>query len=237
MSTPPTLWSDLAKSAGVTLSDIQLARLSRYLDLLLEANQVMNLTAIADRTAAEILHVGDALTLLPFIPPGRIKLADVGSGGGTPAIPLAIAREDVLVTCIESTGKKAAFLESTIKTLELQNVRVVASRAEDIGRGPTRQGFDVAIARAVGKMVWVAEYCLPLVKTGGKVLAMKGKKAAEELTAAQNAIIRLGGGKVTVHPIMLPGTDDHVVVEIAKTRPTPPAYPRLPSVAKGEPLR
>jgi|ERR1700722_19313200 len=214
----------------------QQALLAQYLDLLLEANQTMNLTRITDRAAAEALHVGDALTLLPFLPARAFKLADVGSGGGTPGIPLAIARPDSVVTCVEATKKKAAFLERAVAELRLTNVRVLAERAEDVGQGPLRQSFDVAIARAVGTMVWVAEWLLPLVKTGGKVLAMKGLKANEELKAAGKVIARLGGGREIIHPVQLPGGEGHVIVEIPKVRPTPPAFPRLPTMAKGKPL-
>src|SRR5688500_1440653 len=111
------LWNDLAARAGLTLTDDQHAQLSRYLDLLLDANQRMNLTRITDRAAAEVQHVGDALTLLPHLPPGEFRLADVGSGGGVPGIPLAIARPDARVMLVESTKKKAAFLKSAAAEL------------------------------------------------------------------------------------------------------------------------
>src|SRR3954451_1106157 len=109
----------LARRAEVELSADQIARLSRYLDLLLEANQRMNLTRIADRAAAEVQHVGDALTVLPFLPKGTHELADVGSGGGVPGIPLAIARPDTRVTLLESTRKKANFLQEVVTKLSL----------------------------------------------------------------------------------------------------------------------
>src|SRR5687768_16711544 len=97
-----TLWTDLAARGHLTLSDTQHAQLAKYLDLLLAANQRMNLTRITDRAAPEVQHVGDALTLLPFLPPGNIRLADVGSGGGVPGIPLAIVRPDARVMLVES---------------------------------------------------------------------------------------------------------------------------------------
>src|SRR5215217_1951563 len=108
------LWNDLTARAGVTLSDEQHALLSRYLDLLLAANATMNLTRITDRAAAEVQHVGDSLTLLPFLPKDAHRLADVGTGGGVPGIPLAIVRPDARVLLIESTKKKAAFLRSAV---------------------------------------------------------------------------------------------------------------------------
>ncbi|MEO6436616.1 MAG: RsmG family class I SAM-dependent methyltransferase, partial [Tepidisphaeraceae bacterium] len=118
------LWTDLARRASVELSDDQGAALSRFLDLLLEGNARMNLTRITDRDAAEVQHVGDALTLLPFLPAGAIRVVDVGSGGGVPGIPLAIARPDATILLIESTKKKALFLKQTIEALGLKNASV-----------------------------------------------------------------------------------------------------------------
>src|SRR5258706_8160583 len=117
------LWQQLAAKASLTLSDDQQAKLSSYIDLLLEANQRMNLTRIADRAAAEVQHVGDALTVLPFLPKDAHRLADVGSGGGVPGVILAIARPDAKVVLLESTKKKAAFLQEVVTRLGLANVK------------------------------------------------------------------------------------------------------------------
>lgn len=232
------LWTELADAANTTLSAEQHERLSRYLDLLLAANQTMNLTRIVDRPAAEVQHVGDALTLLRRLPPGQVRIADVGSGGGVPGIPLAIARPDAQFLLIESTKKKAVFLERAVAELGLDNVRVTGIRAEDAGRDRQfRESFDVVIARAVGTMDWLAEWCLPLVKQGGVLLAMKGPKAAEELPLAEHAIALLGGGRPDVRPADLPGTRHYVIVEIRKTGKTPAAYPRAATATGGKPLR
>jgi 16S rRNA (guanine527-N7)-methyltransferase len=227
------LWNDLAEGK---LTGVQDAAFSRYLDLLIEANQRMNLTRITDRAAAEVQHVGDALTLLRYLSPGPIRLADVGSGGGVPGIPLAIARPDASITLIESTSKKAKFLSETAAALELVNVKIRAERAEDAGRGPARESFDVVTARAVGVMAWLVEWCLPLVKVGGTLLAMKGPKLADELPAAIRTIRILGGGEPVVHPVQLAGTNGHVIVAIRKVRHTDRRFPRPPTSAKGKPL-
>ncbi|MGB7156539.1 MAG: 16S rRNA (guanine(527)-N(7))-methyltransferase RsmG [Tepidisphaeraceae bacterium] len=231
------LWIELARRANVALTDDQLANLSRYLDLLFEANARMNLTRITDRASAELQHVADALTVLPHLPTGPFHLADVGSGGGVPGIPLAIARLDATVMLIESTKKKAAFLKSAAESLGLSNVTVSEWRAEDVGHSSSRETFDVALARAVATMDWLAEWCLPLVKKGGRMLAMKGPKVTDELPAAQKAIKLLGGGEAIVHPVNLPGTDHRVIVEIPKIAKTDAKYPRPATAAKGKALR
>jgi 16S rRNA (guanine527-N7)-methyltransferase len=230
------LWNTLAARANVVLDASQHERLSRYLDLLFEANATMNLTRITDRAAAEVQHIGDSLTLLPYLPAGPIVLADVGSGGGVPGIPLAIARPDAQVLLIESTKKKAVFLERAATELGLSNVRVTGERAEDIGQSGRRQTFDVAVVRAVATLDWLAEWCLPLVKSGGKVLAMKGKRAAEELPLATKAIRMLGGGEPVTHPVQLPGAENYVIIEIPKVGKSDKRYPRPATEAKGKPI-
>src|SRR5690349_2695036 len=132
------LWNQLAVTAKVMLAEHQHALLSRYLDLLLAANQTMNLTRITDRAQAELLHIADALTLLKHLPPAAFSLADIGSGGGVPGIPLAIARPDARVLLIESTKKKAAFLRQASADLGLTNVEVSDARVEDLGHSNRR---------------------------------------------------------------------------------------------------
>jgi 16S rRNA (guanine527-N7)-methyltransferase len=230
------LWTDLTARANVSLSQDQADQLNRYLDLLLAANQTMNLTRIADRPTAETQHIGDALTLLPFLPATPHTLADVGTGGGVPGIPLAIVRPDTRVTLIEVTKKKAAFLSNTIAELGLENVNVIAERVEDVGQGDLRETFDVAVARAVATMTWLAEWCLPLVHRDGKALFMKGPKVAEELPEASLVIKMCNGRPPVIHPVELPGTEHRVIVEIAKSGKADWRLPRLPTSAKGRPF-
>lgn len=230
------LWTDLARRASVDLSADQHAKVNRYLDLLLDANARMNLTRITDRAAAEVQHVGDSLTLLPHLPAGDIRIADVGSGGGVPGIPLAIARPDAQFLLIESTKKKANFLKQAIDSLDLANVSISEWRAEDVGQSNNRETFDVALARAVATMSWLAEWCLPLVKRGGKMLAMKGPKVADELPEAKRTIAMAGGDEALVHPVDLPGTEHRVIVEIKKIAKSDKRLPRPATQAKGKPL-
>ncbi len=227
----PELWNTLADKAGLTLDPEQHGRLNSFLDLLLFANQRMNLTRITDRGEAEILHVADALTLLPHLPPGPHRLADVGSGGGVPGMILAIVRGDAEVVLIESTRKKADFLRSAAAELNLANVTVEPLRAEEVARTGQRESFDVAVARAVAPLGVLVEWLLPLVKPGGCALAMKGPKAGEELDRAQQAIKLLGGGAAVIASTDLPKHRGHVIVKIPKAACTDLRYPRHPSRA------
>jgi len=232
-----SLWTDLAAHAGITLSNEQHEQFSRYLDLLDQANQRMNLTRITDRAQAQLNHIADALTLLPFFPQGQIRIADIGSGGGVPAIPLKIARPDAFVLMVESTKKKATFLEQAIFDLKLTEIAILPDRAEAAGQNELfRETFDVVTARAVATMPWLAEWCLPLAKKGGKVLAMKGPKVAEELPLNPKSLTALGGGQPTIHKVDLPGAENHVIVEIPKLARTDARYPRPATVAKGTPM-
>jgi 16S rRNA (guanine527-N7)-methyltransferase len=241
------LWSDLARRAGIELSADQHAQLSKYLDLLFAANQRMNLTRITDRAGAELNHIADALTLLPHLPatpasevpprPGSVRIADLGSGGGVPAIPVKIARPDAFIMMIESTQKKARFLEDAILALNLSEIAVFPDRAEKAARDQLlRESFDVAISRAVATMPWLAEWSLPLVKNGGKMLAMKGPKVAEELPLSAKALKALAAGEAIVHPVDLPGAEHHVIVEIPKIGKSDLRYPRPAASAKGKPM-
>jgi 16S rRNA (guanine527-N7)-methyltransferase len=154
-----------------------------------------------------------------------------------PGIVLKIARPDLSVTLIESTKKKAAFLVEAIGALGLGDIGVIDQRAEAAGQTPdVRESFDVAVARAVATMDWLAEWCLPLVKKQGTFLAMKGPKVSDELPVARRAIKLVGGGEPVVHTVELPGTEHRVIVEIRKIVRTDKRYPRDPTVAKGKPI-
>jgi 16S rRNA (guanine527-N7)-methyltransferase len=250
------LWHRLAGGAGMALDEGRVGQLNAYLDLLLAANERMNLTRIVDRAQAEVLHVADALTLLPVLPAGAIRLADVGSGGGVPGMVLAIVRPEMAVVLVESSQKKAAFLRETAEALQLSNVRVEARRVEELGQSNQRETYDVAVARAVAVLDVLAEWLLPLVKRGGVALAMKGPKGLEEMKSAAVAIGKLGGGPAEVvgtagadvngsasdvsgtgvSGINLPGAEGHLLIRIPKIKATPARYPRLPAEAKGRPI-
>jgi len=238
-SPPPDATKALA-NLGISLSPEAWAMMAAYVDRLLTVNRRMNLTAVRDVPAAWHRHVVDSLTLLPRLDagPDNTTLVDVGSGGGLPGIPLAIARPALGVCLVEATGKKAAFLTATVEAMGLANCRVVAARAETIGHDRSyRQQFDVATCRAVGSLRENVEYLLPLVRIGGRAVALMGPSATADLAAAAPAVSTLGGQDLVAKRAYPQGWDNgSVIVEARKIRPTPNDYPRVPGTPKRSPL-
>jgi 16S rRNA (guanine527-N7)-methyltransferase len=244
-SPAPEAFLRSAAALGIEFEPGELGRLGRYLALLAEANRRMNLTAIRDPEEAWTRHVLDSLTLLgPLseVAPGS-GVIDVGSGGGAPALPLAIVCPHLRFTLLEATGKKCAFLREAIGALGLENAQVEQARAERAGQdrgvrsadgtrsGAMREAFDAATARAVGPMAVVAELTVPLVRVGGLVLLIKGERAAAELAEAGEALGLLGAA----HAGTLETPTGRVVV-LEKVRPTPRVYPRRDGEPKRAPL-
>jgi 16S rRNA (guanine527-N7)-methyltransferase len=236
----PAFVPEELKRLEIELDDARLAKLARYLELLLEVNEQFNLTAIRERDAAWRRHIIDSLTVLSGLEGmhGGTTLIDVGSGGGLPGVPIAIARPDVKVTLLEATGKKANFLQRCIDELPLPNARVVNDRAENAGQDKAhRQAYDAVVCRAIGPMREILEYTLPLLCVGGLLLAMKGPKAEQELSEAADALDVLGAGDLKVFEAYPEGSEQNtVIVSIIKERPTPREYPRKPGVPRQTPL-
>lgn len=224
-----------AAEAGLSFDEGDLDRLGRFLAMLLHANTLLNLTAITEPAEAWRKHILDALTLLPVLAelPEGSRVADVGSGGGVPAIPLAITLPTLKFTLIEATGKKAEFLRAAAAALKLSNVEVRAERAEAVAQDhkAAREQFDAVTARALGPIAVAAELTVPLAKVGGQVLLVKGQKADEELAAAASALKLLGAS----HAGTLESPTGRIVV-LEKSRRTPRDYPRRPGEPKRSPL-
>jgi len=220
---------------GVALPPANLDALGHFLALLLEANRSMNLTGVDEPDAAWERHILDCLTLLPHL--GRPDLAaDIGSGGGLPGIPLAIVRPGIAFTLIEATGKKADFLRRAVGILRLSNVVIRAERAESLGRHPEqREKYDLVTGRAVGPLNVFLELAAPLTRVGGRILAMKGRNVADEVTAAAHAIATLNLEIAAVHQVdKIPGYG--ATVELTKRKSTDAKYPRRPGMPSKRPL-
>lgn len=204
-----------------------------YVRLLLDANARLNLTRVVEPGGVARLHLLDALAALPLFPPGVARAVDLGSGGGVPGIVLALARPGLHWTLVDAVGKKVDALRSFVAGLGMANVEVVASRAELLGRGPSRESYDLVTVRAVASLPVLAEYALPLLRAGGTLLAWKGSITPDELAAGRAASDRLGGGAPEERSAGIPALGDHRFVLVEKLRPTPARWPRRP----GDPAR
>ncbi|HUF07655.1 MAG TPA: 16S rRNA (guanine(527)-N(7))-methyltransferase RsmG [Candidatus Binatia bacterium] len=213
-------------------------RAEAYVRLLLTANARLNLTRVVEPEAVARLHLLDALSALPLLDAMAPRRAlDLGSGGGVPGIVLALARPGIAWTLVDSERRKADALRSFVDALGLAHVEVVAERAETLGRDPAhRASFDVVGARACAALPVLVEYALPLLRTGGSLLAWKGAIDAEEIGAGRAAASALGGSAPVTHPAGFATLGDHRFVVVRKEHATPDEYPRRPGQARRRPL-
>ena len=169
--------------------------LEKFYDLtefMLETNKKMNLTALRDENSVISRHIADCLLAAKHLPAGKLKVLDVGSGGGMPCLPFAIIRPDIEITALDATAKKTAYIASAAEHLHLSNVKILTGRAEELGADPKyRERFDVVCARAVAELRILMEWCVPFIKKDGFFLSLKGKNAETELQNAQNAAKKL----------------------------------------------
>jgi 16S rRNA (guanine527-N7)-methyltransferase len=223
------------------LDDHQREQLRRYRDLLLERNARTNLTAVRDPEGVDRRLVAESLRLLPALDaataPGD-EVIDIGTGGGIPGMPLAIARPELQWTLVVATAKKVAFLQDVINELTLANVVLYHGRIEELAHEPHLRGrYSVLTARAVASLPALLELGLPMIRTGGTLLLPKGPDIADELSAARQAAGMLGGRIVSHDPLPDAGTDvETTLVVAAKEHETPAAYPRRAGMPARSPL-
>ena len=171
-------------------------KLFDFSNFLIETNKITNLTAILDESEILLKHIIDSATVSPFIE-SNSHLIDIGCGAGFPSIPLAILRDDIQITALDSTGKKIDFVLAAANMLQLNNLTAVCARAEEFV-SDHREAFDVSVSRAVSRLNILSELSLPLVKVGGKFIAMKSNKGKEEYDESKSGISILGGRLASV---------------------------------------
>ena len=217
----------------LSLTEDQLDTFERFGQLLLEKNQVMNLTAITEPEKVAELHFFDSLALLNAADFKGKRVIDVGCGAGFPGVPLKIAEPSIELTLLDSLGKRTDWLRQILPELGL-DASVVTARAEEFV-STCRERFDLAVSRAVARLNVLCELCLPYVKVGGCFLAMKGQLADVELEEAKKAISILGGSVERVYAYDVENAVHRAVV-IRKEKPTPAKYPRAFAKIKKAPL-
>ena len=225
------------ENKNIMVTKKMLDQFEKYMQLLLEWNQKMNLTAITIEEEIWEKHFYDSI--VPFENLSHKTLCDVGSGAGFPGIPLKILRPDLKITLVDSLNKRINFLNEVINKLNLVNIETVHSRIEDFGKDKKyRESFDFVTARAVANLAVLSEYLLPIAKVGGQCVSMKGSSVEEELSNGKNAIKVLGGKIKNIDEFVLPDSDmSRNVIIIDKIKNTPNKYPRKAGIPVKEPLK
>ena len=218
---------------GLSLDQATQEKLCAFGQAVIEQNKVMNLTAITQPDQVALLHLADCVSLLKVANLKGKKLIDVGCGAGFPGVPLKIACPEMELSLLDSLGKRMHWLEQILPTLGV-DAQYIIGRAEEQLEG-RREQYDFATSRAVARLNILLELTAPYVKVGGRVLAMKGAAAQEELQEAKGAIKKLGLKLEAVHTFPLDGTAHNVIV-LQKIAPTPNQYPRRYAKIKQSPL-
>lgn len=188
-----------AAAMGVALTAEMADKLLKYQALMIKWNRTYNLTAIRDPEEMLVHHLLDSLVVAPLLPHGPMTLADVGSGGGLPGIPLAIARPEIQVTLIETSSKKSAFQQQAKIELGLSNVSVYSGRVEDY---KPRNSFDGVISRAFAEIKDFVDWSGDLAKPEGRLYAMKGQYPEAEIAA-----LPAGWKVLNSQPLLVAGLD------------------------------
>ena len=221
------------EAQGIVLSTKQLQQFETYAKLLAQWNEKINLTAIVEENEVYEKHFYDSI--LPFLHMDMQCLCDVGAGAGFPSIPVKILYPQLEVTILEPRAKRIRFLEELCAQLSLTGVHCLHVRAEDHAK-EHRECFDVVSARAVAALPVLSELCLPLVKVGGRFIAMKGPGASEEIEAAKHAVKVLGAEMEKREESRLSDGAVRINVFYRKQRPTDRRYPRNFGQIKKHPL-
>lgn len=226
-----------SKEIEILLNEKQIERFYKYMNILIEENEKVNLTAIVEPKEIILKHFIDSLTINKNIDKNS-RVIDVGTGAGFPGIPLKIYRDDIDLILLDSLNKRVNFLNKVINEIDLEKTIATHSRVEDFAKNiENRESFDIATSRAVASLNILIEYLLPLVKVGGRCICMKGSKIDEELKSAKKALEILGGEIEKIENKNLPlSGDQRNIITIKKIRSTPKAYPRKSGMATKKPI-
>lgn len=221
----------------IELSEEQYNQFYKYMNILIEWNKKINLTAITEPKEVILKHFVDCLAIAKYIDKNK-TIIDVGTGAGFPGIPLKIYRKDLEITLVDSLNKRINFLNEVINQLNLKEIKAIHGRAEELGKNKKyREQFDVATSRAVANLATLSEYLIPFVKNGEKVLFMKTLEVEKELEKAKKAIKVLGGKIENVNKFYLPNSEiGRSVVIVRKEKETPNKFPRKPGTPAKEPI-
>ena len=222
---------------NISLLKEQYGQFYAYMELLIEWNEKMNLTAITDPKEIILKHFVDLLTIAKYVKEDK-SIIDMGTGAGFPGIPIKIYRKDIKVVLADSLNKRIKFLDEVIDKLKLENVETIHCRAEELGKNKQyREKFDYATSRAVANLSTLSEYLMPFVKLNGKCIFMKTIEVEEELEKAKKAIKTLGGKIEKVDKFEISESDlGRSIIIVKKEKITPSKFPRKPGTPAKEPL-
>lgn len=229
--------SDKITKIGEGISEEKIEIFYNYMNLLIEWNKKINLTAIIEPEEIILKHFIDSLTLSKYISEYD-KIADIGTGAGFPGIPIKILKQNTEIILIDSLNKRINFLNEVINQNNLKKIQAIHARAENIGHDDKhREKYDIVTSRAVAKLNVLLEYMLPLLKVGGRCICLKGPNVEEEIEEAQKALDILGGKIEKVEKITLPDSDNkRTIIIIKSVKQSPNKYPRKAGIPTTSPL-
>lgn len=214
----------------------QVENFYKYMLLLLEWNQKMNLTAITDEKEIIYKHFIDSISINKYIKEAN-NIMDVGTGAGFPGIPLKLLNKDINFVLVDSLNKRINFLEEVKKQLKIEKLELIHSRVEDLAKNKIyREKIDIVVSRAVANLSVLLEYMLPFVRKDGICICMKGPNVEEEIEKSKNALNVLGGKIEKIEHIDLPGDLERNIIIVKKLKETPTKYPRKAGIPAKQPL-
>lgn len=221
----------------INLEDFQIEQFYKYMQLLIQWNEKINLTNIIEPKEIIVKHFLDSLMVLKYVK-SNDKIIDVGTGAGFPGIPIKIVIPETKITLLDSLNKRINFLKDVINNLELEQIESTHARAEEAGQNSkTREKYDIAISRAVAPLNVLLEYLVPFVKVGGTIICMKASKGTEELIEGKNAINKLNIRIIKEDKANIPGTQiERNILIFEKEKTTNKIYPRKAGIPSKKPL-